>query len=424
MTTSARPLRTGIVFAGGGAHGAYEAGVLSYLFENVYPRLEGFEFDVVAGTSVGAIHAGYLAATAHAAPSARAKALADIWTSMTLDHVLRVTPRDLVGVPLRALGIEQLIRREGGEGRGLLGGLVDLTPLEELVKQRIPWTHLHANVSRGRPGALAVSCTEVASGDLTIFMEGPLADPALWSRDPQTVAVKTRIDSRHVRASAAVPFLFPAVRVNDRWYIDGGLRVNTPLSPALRLGADKLVVIALRHPRAAGRECVAPTNAISQPAFLLGKLLNVLMLDQLENELDRLAMVNALVAGASRSDGTGCLERLNAAARAKRGVEYRNVEHVVIRPTGDIGAMAAQAYARRGETGASRGVLAFLLARAALFGVPEGQADLLSYIYFDASFTRELFSLGHEDARAKHDEILRVLRHEPTSAAPEHDAAA
>jgi NTE family protein len=403
-----------MVFSGGGARGAYEGGVLAYLFESVYPALgDDFEFDIVTGTSVGGIHAAYLAATAGEPPQARAQGLREIWTKMSLGSVLRVGPMDLVGVPLRALGMEQLVRSERGEEKDLLGGLVDITPLERLVDRRIPWAQLRANLDSGRPGALSISCTEIAGGNVTLFLDGKLADASAWDRDPHTVAVKTSIESRHVRASAAIPFLFPAVRINGEWYFDGGLRVNTPLAPALRLGADRLLVVALRDPPG----IVAPTiggapHAVSQPAFLLGKVLNILMVDQLEHELRRLEMINTLIDGASDAFGSGCLERINAATRAKRGVEYRKVSHVVVRPSADISKLAADAYRNRRDTSRSRGVLAFLLARTALLGVPENEADLLSYIYFDASYTAPLFELGYGDARALHEEIVEAMLHQ------------
>jgi len=123
--------RTGLVLSGGGARGAYEAGVLSLLYDEVLPELgRDFEFDVIAGTSVGAIHAGFVAATSHFKPEERAQELRDIWGSMSLDQVLRVSPRDLVEVPLRALGMETLVRSaRDQQDKDLLGGLVDITPL-------------------------------------------------------------------------------------------------------------------------------------------------------------------------------------------------------------------------------------------------------------------------------------------------------
>jgi len=403
--------RTALVLAGGGARGAYEAGVLSFLYDEIYPELgRDFEFDIVAGTSVGAIHAGFVAATSHFKPEERAQELRDIWSAMSLDQVLRVSPRDLVEVPLRALGIETLMRsaREAGD-KDLLGGLVDLAPLEVLVDRRVPWKSMRANLARRRPGALSVSCTEIETGRVAIFLDGPDVRTQGWSRDPYTIAIPTEIDSRHVRASAAIPFLFPAVRIDQRWYIDGGLRLNTPLSPALRLGARKVLVVALKRGPADGAPTIVPAEtAVSQPAFLLGKVLNILMLDQLEHELRRLELINTLIDGASEVLGAPCLERINGVTKAKRGLEYRKVDTVVVRPSADIGAVAAEAYANR-EAQRSRGVVAYLLARTALLGVPEKEADLLSYIYFDASFTGPLMELGREDARRQKDEILELL---------------
>ena len=406
--------RVAIVLSGGGARGAYEAGVLSYLFEHIYPQLRpGFEFDIVTGTSIGAIHAGYVAASAHLDPKTRSSGLVDTWASMALEHVLRLKLTDLVGVPLRALGFGPLVRSEaGGTEKDLYGGLVDITPLEQLVGRRVPWKSMRSNLEQRRPGALCIAATAIDTGDVVVFMDGPLADPSPWNHDPYVRALKTEIGARHVRASAAIPFLFPAVRIGDSYYLDGGLRLNTPLSPALRLRSDKVLVIGLKHPRTAGdREKARMERAITQPAFVLGKMLNILMLDHLEQEVRRLDLINALIGGAEDAFGTGCLENINAAIRDRRGVEYRKVDAVVIRPSIDIGFIAGDAYHHHRASARSRGVLAFLLARTALLGVPENEADLLSYIYFDASFTRRLIDLGREDARRQEEEILRLLSH-------------
>jgi len=405
-----RPRRIGLVLSGGGSRGAYEAGVLSYLFEKVLPTLPpGTDFDVISGTSVGAIHAAYTAASAELAHETRATRLADTWQEMRFADVVRFSATDLLGVPLRALGWSPRVRRpRRGEGAEVIGGLVDVAPLERIVAERIPWSGLSSSLQRGAGRALCVSCTEVRSGRCTVFLDGPLADPRPWEFDPNARAVRADIGPAHVRASAAIPFLFPAVRVDGRFYVDGGLRMNTPLSPALRLACDRILVIALKHiPSPGTPERVYPEHAITQPAFLLGKVLDAIMLDQLEVELQRLALVNAILATGTTAFGGEFLPRINEAVRAQRGLGYRHVETAVVRPSADVGKLAADCFRRGSKTG-ELGRLPVLLSRAALRGVPHEEADLLSYLLFDRSFTAELVALGRADAQ-RHEESLHAL---------------
>jgi NTE family protein len=407
--------RAALVLSGGGARGAYEAGVLSVLFEEIYPDLPpGFEFDIVSGTSVGAIHAAYVAASAHLEGMARSRPIVDTWRGMVLDHVLQLSAGDLLGIPLRALGLSWLQRRARRPDRGkgkrddVVGGLVDVSPLEGLVAARIPWARLRDNLEGGRPGALCVSCTEVRTGRVTVFMDGRLAIAAPWEFDPNAQAICTEITPLHVRASAAIPFLFPAVRVGERYYVDGGLRMNTPLSPALRLRSDRVLVVALKHRPGSSQGLPAyPEEVITQPAFLMGKVLNALMLDQLDYEVHRVELVNAWIRQGTEVYGEDFLERMNAAVRATRGVGYRRVELRTIRPSQDIGMIASRCYKRSGAQQLGR--LPALLARLALHGVPEDESDLLSYLYFDRCFTTDLVELGREDARSQRDEIVGML---------------
>jgi len=401
--------RTALVLAGGGARGAYEAGVLAALYEHVLPRLPpGFEFDVISGTSVGAIHAAFAAASSDVEPRLRAHVLERTWAEMDLGDVLDLKASDLFAIPLRALGLRASRRRSGGTAREeVIGGLVDVAPLEHLVAERIPWAGLPGNLARGRPGALCVSCTEVRSGRVAVFMDGPLADPLPWSFDPNAGAIRSEIGERHVRASAALPFLFPAVKIGERFYVDGGLRMNTPLSPALRLAADRVLVVALRRPPDPGRAVEHPEHVIAQPAFLLGKVLDALLLDQLEYEMHRMGLVNAWIERGAKVFGPDFLERINVAVREQRGVGFRHVESVVLRPSEDLGGIAAAC--TRGRRARSLGALPSLLVSSLMRGVPEDEADLLSFVLFDRCYTTELMALGRADALAQADRIAALL---------------
>jgi NTE family protein len=401
--------RTALVLSGGGARGAYEAGVLAHLFEHVYPRLPpGFELDVASGTSVGAIHAAYVLASAHLPPAERARRLAETWRRMSVKEVLRVSALDLLGIPLRALGITRLTRRPEGPGPEVIGGLVDISPLERLVAKRIPWASLSENLAR-RPAALCISCTEVRTGRVTVFMDGALADAGPWRLDPGAQARCETIGPRHVRASAAIPYLFPAVRIGEDYYVDGGLRMSTPLSPALRLGASRVLVVGLKHRPAPDQPVPEfPVESITQPVFLLGKVLDVLMLDHLEYDLHRVGLVNALIERGIEVYGPEFLDKINVAVRAQRGIGYRRVETTVLRPSEDVGRLAAESYERAGHVRAF-GLLPTLLTRAATLGAPAHEADLLSYLLFDRCFTEPLVELGREDARRHEDQILAVL---------------
>jgi len=407
--------RRSLVLSGGGSRGAYEAGFLSYLFEVVYPKLRpDFEFDIISGTSVGAIHAAYVAASSGMPLHERSRRLLATWAQMSLDNVLELDWTDVVGIPIRGLGLGPT-RRRGGDANDpeVKGGLVNIAPLERLVKKRIPWAQLRANLAARRPGVLCTAVTDVHSGQVRVFLDGRDADTTPWNYDPHVEAVVTEITDLHVRASAAIPFLFPAVRIADRFYVDGGLRLNTPLSPAVRLQSDKILLVGLkRRVQKRKKPIFADAEALTQPAFLLGKLLDILLLDPIDNELRQLEIVNAILGAGKTLFGGDFAEKIAPAVTAARGVAYRQVDVVMVSPSIDLGRVAADVYHSGRATRPRQSLIASLIERTATRGVPEQEADLLSYIYFDARYTERLIELGREDASAMGDDILALLHEE------------
>jgi len=404
-----RPGRDALVFSGGGARGAYEAGVACALLDHAWPRLgPGYEAGLVSGTSVGAIHAAYLAASADQPLARRSRLLRETWLDMRMDRVLKLSGSDLLALPLRALGLAP-VRQRIGAGARVTGGLVDIEPLEAIVRDRIPWAGLRGNLERGRPGALCVSCTEVRTGRVTVFLDGPFADATPWAYAPSDHAEHVEIDMGHVRASAAIPFLFPAVRLGDRYYVDGGLRMNTPLSPALRLGGDRVVVVTTKHTRQPQEPVPAyPEDVVSRPAFLLGKVLDALTLDPIDSELHHVQVLNAVIDRGAEVCGPDFLARINQAVRRHRGTGYRHVSTVTVRPSEDLGRLAAECVSR-GEAGSRLGPVARLLTHLARAGTPEGEADLLSYLFFDRAYTGRILELGYEDGRRAVDDVCEMF---------------
>jgi NTE family protein len=185
--------------------------------------------------------------------------------------------------------------------------------------------------------------------------------------------------------------------------------MNTPLSPALRLQADRVLVASLKkRPGLAGDLSAHAEAAVTQPAFLLRKVLNALILDQLEYELQHLELVNAMIARGEDVYGDDFLADLNPAIQERRGTGFRHVDLAVLRPSRDLGALAAECHRRGGGT-RELGWVSAWLTRATRHGAPEEEADLLSDLFFDRCYTEPLVELGRADAKAREEELVRLL---------------
>jgi NTE family protein len=395
--------------SGGGARGAYEVGVLSFLLDELPTRLgRPLTFDVVTGTSVGAIHACYAAASA-GTPGAGAR-LVEIWRSLSVAGVYDWRLPNVVSRPLRLIGLGGTPAPVEGEIERL-SGLLDTRPLERLVYESIPWTELRRRLDAREVEAVAVAATEIASGKSIVWVDRPHAPLVGWAHDPFVIAREMRLSPVHALASAAIPFLFPALRVDGRYYCDGGLRLNTPLSPAIRLGVDRLLVVGLRHvPTPEEQAALAAPRESNFPslAYLTGKVLNALLLDHVDYDVDRLAFMNAILETGMRAYGPEFLPRMNETIQRLRGNPYRVIRHVYIRPSRDLGVMASECVEHRPSGRGLQAWLADSIVRYAVRGVAV-EADLLSYLYFDRCYADHLIELGHADAAARADEIAGLF---------------
>ena len=368
--------------------------MLSYVFDT-FAKLRGAppRIDILCGTSVGAINACYLAAQL-ADPTAAVRRLSKLWTDLVLADVL-------------VFGVRQAMSLH----RVLLGGLsdsfgvFDVRPMAKLIEREIPWRAIARTLRRGHLSALAVSATEVSSGRTVIFMQtGP--DGTLPSTaPPRTVIRGALIGPPHALASAAIPILFPHVRIGGELFMDGGVRQNTPIAPAIRLGATHVFAVGLsrevRGVDAGGADAKAPGAA-----FVLGKILNAFLLDHIQTDFEVLTRVNQLIDDGERAFGEDFVSSVNRQAAGAGRLPYRRVESMVVRPSEDIGRLAAAHVRAGGIRGGA------MMARQIMNLVDVGEAteaDLASYLLFDGSFAKKLIDLGRADAEARRQDLLKFF---------------
>jgi NTE family protein len=400
--TSTPRSKVGLVLAGGSARGAYEVGVVRYVLEEVARALgRPTPIDVISGTSAGSINAVMLAAFA-GEPEHRGARLAKAWMDLNLEEVVKPSGREVLRMVARMFGGGA--RRMPDHSRG--GGVFDPSGIERIVRDSVPFQSIAQNMREGHLSALSISTTHVASGRTVVFVQRSEGGAPPWGTDPTMVLRPATIQAEHALASASVPLLFPAVAIDGHFYCDGGLRQNVPLSPARRLGADGLVVVNPRYIRE-----VSPTPAAAEarekqfpdPLFVVGKALNALMLDRIENDIRRLQKLNAVLLAGTRRFGAGFPEALNEELGRSGESSLRPMDVVYIRASADIGVLAAE-YVRSPEF--ARRVRGFMGRALRRIAEGEREADLLSYILFDGAFAGRLIEIGRSDARARHDELV------------------
>ncbi len=400
---SERP-KIGLVLSGGGARGAYEVGVIRYVREQIKLNTH---FDIVTGTSVGAINGAYVAATCDR-PRAQGRALQRVWSELSVDQVYRFGWQQVRELPRVLFGRDLPKMPHGAK----IGGLVDGRFLEQIVRTQIPWLGITENLHRGLLTALSCAATEVATGISTIFVQTAQGRvPSHWPSLPHEAVVHTAITAAHTLASAAIPALFPAVRVGDQMFVDGALRQNTPLRPAIRLGADRLLVIGLKHHESPivkrQRQREQAQFVYPNAFFLLGKMLNSLMLDKVETDMERIEETNRMLEAGAREFGPDFAVRL--AKAMERPLPFTKVQTVLIRPSRDLGKLAWD-IVNRSKLAQYSGVVARWIRRSvAAEQAGGGESDLGSYVLFDPEYVQQVIDLGYEDARSQHSELLELF---------------
>jgi NTE family protein len=390
------PSPLALVLAGGAARGAYEVGVAAYLIEEVAPEVGGsLPFDLLTGTSAGAINACVLAAAADD-PRAGVRWLSDAWRELRITDVIHPAPREALAIACGLLGAR---RSRAGRGGLLRAGWLDG------FLGRVPFGRIGEHVRDGRLGGAAVAATHVGTGHTVVFQQRGRAVPA----DGRVLDVReVDLSAEHAKASAAIPILLPAVPVDGELYCDGGIHQMVPLAPALRLGATRILVVSPRTlgPEVPGEE-LARERALASPAYLLGKTLDALLVDRIDGDLRELDTINAVIRAGTRRFGPTFAGELNQelATDGRHPLLPRSV--AVVRPGRDLGALAAD-YVRSPDF-ARRGGAAGRVLRRLADAEGSRETDLISYLLFDGHFADILIAQGRADARARHEELCALV---------------
>jgi NTE family protein len=376
------PPKVGLVLSGGGARGAYQAGVVKAIAEIAANAGLQKPIPILTGVSAGAVNVAYLAAMAEDFNLA-ADRMTLMWSKITADQVFRTDAlsagrsgfRFLADATMGALYKRKLAR-----------SLLDTAPLKKFLRDSIPFDRINSNIKNGNIESLAITAMNYSNSNSITFIQGQ-KDTPMWARS-RRISQPAEITEDHVMASAAIPLFFPPVKVGDDDYGDGCLRNTAPLSPAIHLGADRLLVISVRRP-----DSKAPpqkTNIEPSLARVLGVVLNALLLDAVDVDMERLSRINQtvdLVAENHRSD-----------------LSLHKVDYLWLRPSQDIGNLAGDLFHRLPK------VIKYLIGG---LGSSGEASELTSYLLFDPDFCGQLIHNGYEDGMAQKQDIEDFLLGKP-----------
>jgi NTE family protein len=373
---------------GGGARGAYQAGVLKRIGEIKRIHAQGNPFPIIGGASAGAINAAALAGLCDDFAAAT-RITAAAWSDLRPSDVFRC---DLLSQAVNSLTWIRDLSFGGLLGGGNARSLLDATPLRHFLAQHLHCERIQANIKNGHLYAVVVSATNYTSGRSYLFIQGKKGHP-LWKRS-RLLTLATTITVEHICASSAIPLVFQPVRLKvgrgSAFFGDGCVRLQQPLSPVIRLGATKIVAIGVRAENIEHQKETADDQRGPSVAQVMGVLFDVMFLDHLTTDLEHLTHLNQLLSNSSPTqNGVEASEQI------------RPLMPLIIMPSVDLSEVAEQ----------HQRDMPYLIQYfvSSLGRDAASCADLMSYLLFSSQYTRALIEIGYDDASKRIDEIEAFL---------------
>lgn len=377
--------RVGLILTGGGARAAYQVGVLKAIAEFL-PRRAHNPFPVICGTSAGALNAAALAINARSFRKG-VRYLDNIWKNFHANQVYRTDALGVFNNSVRWLA--GLILHGMGINRPKQISLLDNSPLVEFLDEVLPCEKIQDSIDSGLVYALSITASGYGSGQSVTFYQG-VDEIVPWNR-ARRIGIPTRIENRHLLASSALPFIFPATLINREYFGDGSMRQIAPISSALHLGATRILVIGVTANGTASPVARADMSDYPTLAQIAGHALNSIFLDSMEVDLERVQRINELEA------------MLPEAVRVQAGMKH--VEVLVISPSQPIEKIAERYAAELPWT--------IRLLLRLVGAVQQGGSILVSYLLSEKKYCSALIELGYQDALKRREEILRFLEVQP-----------
>ena len=371
------PPKVGLILTGGGARAAYQVGVLRAIAA-MLPNGARNPFPVICGTSAGAINAASLAVAARNFHEG-VRQLVDVWENFHVDQVYRSDPIGVLFNSVRILA-SLVFNKHGAIS------LLDDSPLTKLLVHRLPFRGIQKSIKSGDLHALGITAWGYTSGQSVTFYQG-VKDIAAWDRE-RRIGISTNIGVEHLVGSSAIPFLFPAMRINREYFGDGSMRQFAPISPALHLGAERILVIGV-HDTLNEHPDRARTASYPPMAQIAGHVMNSIFLDSLDIDLERLQRINEII------------QLIPRETLENNSMQLRPIETLIISPSEAINKIAERYAHTLPRT--------MRLAYRAIGAMGRDGSTLLSYLLFEKPFCQALIKLGYQDTMSRKNEVLQFI---------------